>query len=113
MSNTITVAHIKGFENLITLKYQQDGSVMASRVRQKPSSAKYEFFELIAPTAMVKKTVRHGATPLVNSQHSRRRAEKTDYEWADLVDKEDLSRMLVNPTSAYAQNASMSAGRHT
>lgn len=33
------------------------------------------------------------------------------YEWADLVDKQDVIRMLIDPQSAYVINAAMAMGR--
>ena len=35
----------------------------------------------------------------------------TDYEWADLIDDQDKLRMLIDPTSPYAQNGSLALGR--
>jgi hypothetical protein len=48
---------------------------------------------------------------LVNSQHSRRRVELEDYEWADLVDQSDKIRLLISPESEYAINAANAFGR--
>lgn len=111
MSNTITTAFVRQFNSNVTFLYQQRGSKLRGLLREKRTNARYDFFERIAPTTAVKKTVRHGDTPLVNSQHSRRRAEMVDYEWADLVDKQDEVRILIQPTSTYAMNAAMSMGR--
>jgi hypothetical protein len=111
MSNLITEAFVSQFRTNVTFLYQQRGSKLRGRVREEASNARYIFFDRIGPTTAVKKTVRHGDTPLVNTQHSRRRAEKVDYEWADLIDKEDETRILIEPRSAYAQNAAFAMGR--
>lgn len=111
MSNTITTAFVRQFNSNVTFLYQQRGSKLRGRMREKQTAARYDFFDRIAATTAVKKLVRHGDTPLVNSQHSRRRAETVDYEWADLVDKQDEVRLLIQPTSTYAINAAMSMGR--
>lgn len=111
MSNTITTAFVRQYNANVTFLYQQRGSKLRGKMREKPISARYDFFDRIAPTTAVKKVVRHGNTPLVNSQHSRRRVETVDYEWADLVDKQDEVRLLINPQSTYAVNAALAMGR--
>jgi hypothetical protein len=111
MSDLITVAFVNQFQNNITMLYQQLGSKLRGKVQEKSTNGEYEYFERLARTAAVKKTVRHGDTPQINSQHSRRRGQMSDYEWADLIDKVDEVRMLINPTSAYAQSAAYALGR--
>jgi hypothetical protein len=67
--------------------------------------AKMHFFDRLGATAAVLKSVRHGATPIVDSPHSRRAVVMADYEWADLVDQQDEIRILIDPKSQYAINA--------
>lgn len=111
MSNTIQTAMVKQYHSNVTFLYQQEGSVLRGLSRVKQINARYDFFDRIGPTAAVKKTVRHGDTPLVNTQHTRRRGELVDYEWADLIDKQDELRILIDPKSAYTVNAAMAMGR--
>jgi hypothetical protein len=47
----------------------------------------------------------------MDTPHSRRRVTPAPYEWADLIDKQDKVRMLIDPTSEYAQAASWALGR--
>jgi len=72
---------------------------------------KQHFFERLGATAAVKKIIRHGDTPLVNTPHSRRMVTLVDFEWADLVDQQDKIRLLINPESEYAINASWALQR--
>ncbi len=111
MSNTIQTAMVKQYHSNVTFLYQQKGSVLRGLSRIKMINARYDFFDRIGPTTAVKKTVRHGDTPLVNTQHTRRRGELVDYEWADLIDKQDDIRILIDPKSAYTVNAAMAMGR--
>lgn len=111
MSNLITVARVQQYRNNVEIKYQRMGSLLRDSVRYQEIKAKYHFWELLAQTAAVKKTTRHGATILVNSQHQRRRSEFSDYEWADLIDSEDKLRMLIEPESDYVTNAAYAMGR--
>jgi len=111
MSDTITQARVRAYTANVIMLAQQKGSRLRDKVRFENVQAEQYFFERLAKTAAVKKTVRHGDTPLVNSQHSRRRVTMEDYEWADLIDKEDKIRMLIDPTSEYATNAVWAIGR--
>ena len=111
MSDTITVARVRAYTQNVIMLAQQKGSRLRDKVRFESVQAEQYFFERLAKTAAVKKTVRHGDTPLVNSQHSRRRVVMSDYEWADLIDRQDKIRMLIDPTSEYAMNAVWALGR--
>lgn len=111
MSSLITTAFVNQFKNNITMLYQQQGSKLRGKVQEKSTNAEYDYFERLGATTAVKQTVRHGDTPQVNSQHTRRRGEMSDYHWGDMVDKVDEVRMLINPTSSYAQTAAMALGR--
>ena len=110
MSNTIQTAMVQQYNSNVTFLYQQM-STLKGLMREESLAARYGFFERMGPTEAVKKTVRHGATPQVNSQHTRRRGELVDYEWADLIDPQDEMRILINPTSAYTVNAATALGR--
>lgn len=111
MSESITVAHVRQYNANVTFLYQQKGSKLRGKVREKVTRAKYDFFDRIGPVAAQKKLVRHGDTPLMNSPHSRRRAELADYEWGDLADPQDEIRVIIQPTSSYVVNGAMAIGR--
>jgi len=112
MSIEITVAFVKQYTDNVIMLSQQKGSVLEGTVQIDTNvQGKYKFFERIGATSAVKKTNRHGDTPLVNTPHSRRRATLVPYEWADLVDEVDQHRMLINPESKYAMNAAWAMGR--
>jgi len=111
MSVTITVAQVAQYTSNLQIKYQQEGSVLRPFVRLEPQTGRYHYFDLLAPTAAVKNVGRHADTPLVDSQHERRRAEMNDYDWADLIDDQDRVRILINPEGAYVSNAVNAMGR--
>jgi hypothetical protein len=110
MSNTIQTAMVRQYSGNVTFLYQEH-SKLKGQMLEKMVHGRYGYFDRIGPTAAVKKTVRHGATPQVNTQHSRRRGELADYEWADLIDPQDEMRILLNPTAAYTVNAGTAMGR--
>ncbi len=105
MSQQITTAMIQTYGSNVIALYQQSDSKLKGAVREEPMKAKTHFFERVEPTAAVKKTVRHGPTPIIDTPHSRRATSMADYEWADLVDPQDELRILIDPQSQYATNA--------
>ena len=115
MSTQIPVHFAIKFRDDFVMLSQQKGSLLGATVRDDPDNlnGKFGYFERIGATAMVKKTTRHGDTPLVDTPHSRRRVQLSDFEWADLIDKADAARMVVagQLPGRYATNAMWAAGR--
>lgn len=111
MSALITEARVLQFRDNIQLLYQQQGSKLRGTGRIESVTGKSAFFERLGATAAVQKTTRHGDTPQVDSQHSRRKVDIADFEWADLIDQQDKIKMLIDPTSEYALNAAWALGR--
>jgi hypothetical protein len=111
MSNLIDQAFVKQYSANIFHTAQQKGSRLRPYVRVESQKSEVEYFERLGPTTAVKKVSRHSDTPLVNSDHSRRAVWLTDYEWADLIDKQDMIRTLIDPANPYVQAASYALGR--
>jgi hypothetical protein len=108
----ITTAFVKQFGSNVEMLVQQKGSRLRNAVRIETGITGEEaYFDQLASTAAVRKTTRNSDTPLIKSDHRRRRVTMYDYEWADLLDKEDKLKMLIDPESAYAQNAAWALGR--
>ena len=111
MSQEITTAMVEQYRANVQLLSQQKGSRLRGAVRLETVVGKNAFFEQIGATTAQKKTTRHMDTPQTDTPHARRRVSLEDYVWADYVDKEDLVRTLINPTSPYAINAVNAFGR--
>jgi hypothetical protein len=116
MSTSIPVAFEQKFKTDFILLSQQQGSKLRDRVRTDPDymDAKFVHFDRIGDTQMIRRTTRHADTVLVSTRHSRRRGPVEDYEWADLIDRQDLMRMsrsLGQVVQKYALNAAWAAGR--
>lgn len=111
MSVDITTAMVEQYKSNIVLLSQQKGSRLRGAVRVEPITGENAYFEQIGATAAQKKTTRHMDTPQIDTPHSRRKCSIDDYVWADFVDKEDLIRTLIDPTSPYAVNAVNAFGR--
>ena len=107
----ITTAFVKQFGSNLDFLVQQKGSVLRNAVRLETVTGEEAYFDQLASTAAIRKTTRNSDTPLIKSDHRRRRVSMYDYEWADLIDKEDKLKMLIDPNSDYAINAAWALGR--
>jgi hypothetical protein len=111
MSQEITTAFVQQYRSEVFHLSQQRGSVLQDKVRREMQNGKRQFFDRIGPVAAVEKTTRHSDTPQIDTPHSRRAVTLTDYVWADLIDDEDLRRMLIDPAGDYAMAAMWAFGR--
>lgn len=111
MSNVIDQAFINMYTNNVTMLFQQQGSKLRAHVTEKSGQGEYEFFERIGPTEATDVLVRHAETTYTNTDHTRRRVGKTDSQWADLIDVNDLHRILIDPVGPYTVNAGWAMGR--
>lgn len=111
MSFEITTAFVKQYSGNVQLLSQQRGARFRSAIREESQVGKQAFYDQIGATTARKRTERHGDTPLISTPHSRRRVGLVDYDWADLIDDLDKVRMLIDPQSAYAQNAAFAMTR--
>ena len=111
MSTQIETSFIQGFKQGIDILTQQKGSKLQNTVRNEMQNSKQDHYDQIGATAVVQRTSRHGDTPIVNTPHSRRNVTLNDYEWADLIDRQDRLRLLNDPGNAYSMNAAMAMGR--
>lgn len=111
MSFTVDQALVNTYHANVQLKFQQSTSRLKPFVRIESQNAEFDFYDRIGPTDAVEMTGRHQDTPLVGSDHDRRKVSHRDFNWADLIDKKDKLRMLQDPTSAYVMNAVMSLNR--
>ncbi len=111
MSVQITTAFVDQYRSNVYHLTQQKGSKLRRGVRVETVNGKNAYFEQLGATTARKRTSRHADTPRMDTPHSRRRVALEDYDWADLIDNEDQVRMLIDPTSQYAEAAAMAMGR--
>jgi hypothetical protein len=105
MSFQVTDAFVAQFSGNLAFLAQQRETRFRRRVYEQPITGETAYLEQLAPTQARKRQARHADSPIMNTQHTRRRISPYDYEWGDLIDKLDEVRMLIDPTSKYAQNA--------
>jgi len=112
MSVQITTAFVQQYRDNVIHLSQQKGSRLRRSVRIEDGVVGENFyFERVGASAAVRRTVRHGDTPLLNTPHSRRRVSLVDYDWGDLVDKTDKVRLLIDPQSQYTKAGAWALGR--
>ena len=111
MSSQITTAFVQQYSANVQLLSQQMGSLLRDKVRVESVVGKNAFFAQVGSVTAVQKTSRHSDTPQIDTPHARRRVSLSDYEFADLIDNQDKVRMLIDPTSTYAQAAAYAIGR--
>ena len=111
MSSQITTAFVQQYKAEVMHLSQQKGSRLQPAVRNETQQGKSAFYDRLGAATAVPKVSRHSDTPQIDSAHSRRRVTLVDYEWADLIDKEDLRRMMMDPAGKYAEAAAWALGR--
>lgn len=111
MSFSITDAFVQQFTGNVRFLAQQKQSRLRRTVIEDQVTGESAYLEQLAPTAARKVVARHSDSPVMNSQHLRRRISPYSYDWGDLIDKEDKVRLLIDPESAYAQNAGFAMNR--
>ena len=111
MSTQITTSFVEQYSANITLLAQQLSSKLRSACDEESVRGKTAFFDSINATAAQLRVSRHGSTPQIDTEHSRRKVSLNTYEWGDLVDDADKVRMLIDPTSVYSRNAAAAMNR--
>lgn len=113
MSIEVPVAFVQQYRGNFILLSQQRRSRLRRTAREDPDYlvGKAGYFDRIGATEMQQRVSRHQDTLLVNTPHSRRRVLLKDWEWADLIDRQDKVRLLADPTGKYTVNAVMAANR--
>ena len=111
MSNQVTTAFAQQYSANVELQFQQMGSRLRPFVTEDPLGAEYKYFDRIGTVNARLKGARHSDVQYSDTPHSRRRVSFEDFYHADMIDKEDKLRMLIDPTSEYVQTAVAALGR--
>lgn len=112
MSFQVNTAFVQQYSTNVQLLLQQRGSKLREACTMGSYTGKAaKAVEQVGPVTAQKRTTRHADTPLISTPHDARWVFPTDYEWADMIDDQDKLRMLIDPTSPYAQNGAFALGR--
>src|SRR5262245_8196974 len=111
MSVTVNVAHVHAYSREVQRLTAQKESKTRGAVRTKSGvTGKTYNFERLGPSELGAIS-RHSPTPLLNPEHSRRRATMSDRGGGILLDKQDEVKMLIMPDNDYAKNHADSINR--
>jgi hypothetical protein len=111
MSLQVDTAYVNAYRANVNMLVQQKGSRLRPYVRVETQNAEFEFYDRIGATEAQEITGRHQDTPLTSTPHDRRRVSLRDFDWADLIDRQDKLRMLMDPAGPYSTNAMWAMGR--
>lgn len=112
MSFQVPTHFVNSYTSNVQMLLQQKGGKLADKVTRGTYTGKgAKAVEQIGPVKPVKNLSRHADTPLISTPADARWVYPNDYDWADLIDDQDKLRMLIDPTSAYVQNAVMAMRR--
>lgn len=112
MSFAVTTAFVQQYSTLTELLLQQKmsrlrGAVSTQGFKGKAASVVEQF----GITSAQRNAGRNSDTPIMNTPQDKRWAYPQDYDWGDLTDDQDKLRMLIDPTSQYAQAGAAALGR--
>lgn len=111
MSTQITTSMVEQYKSNFIILSQQKGSKYRNTVRMETLVGKSHFFERIGSVEMQDAVSRHDDTPQIDTPHSRRKVSAVTSRYADLIDKADIRRVLIDPQGAYTTVGMMAAGR--
>jgi hypothetical protein len=112
MSFEVTTAFVQQYTTNVQLLLQQRGSKLRDCCTLGSYTGKAaKAVEQIGAVTAQERTSRHSDTPLISTPHDARWVFPRDFEWADMIDDQDKLRMLIDPTSPYAQNGAYALGR--
>ncbi len=112
MSSQIPIAFVDQVTANVLMLSQQKPAKLRVTCRPEPVTGDTMFVERIGPKDAQPRGARHGETPISDADHTRRKLSMVDYVVpADLIDKPDKLKMLIDPQSPYAQNQAFSLNR--
>ena len=115
MSVHVPVSFTEKFKDDFIHLSQQKRSRLRRTVRDDPDmlQGRFGYFDRIGATEMQQAQGRHADTQLVNVPHSRRRITLADFDWAEMIDKKDMRRMIGKGSlpARYRHSAVMAANR--
>ncbi len=106
MSVQITEAFVNQYSsNFLILSQQKDSRFQACVDVDSGIVGASKSVERIGSSEAYQLVSRHADTQYVNTPHSKRWLDLTDWAWSDLVDELDKIRMLADPVSPYTMAA--------
>jgi len=111
MSLQIPVAFVDQFTANLVMLSQQKSAKLRECCRMKDVTGDTMYVERLGPKDAQPRGARHGATPISDAAHTRRKLSMVDYVVpADIIDKPDKLKLLIDPQAYYVQNQHASNG---
>ena len=112
MSLQIPVAFVDQFKANILMLSQQKQPKLRGCCRMESVTGDTMYVERLGPKDCQLRGARHGETPVSDADHTRRKLTMADYIVpADLIDKPDKLKLLIDPQAPYTQNQVFSLNR--
>jgi hypothetical protein len=111
MAQAISAAFVEQYSATVQHLAQQSNSRFTGKVRMETQAGKSKFYEQLGSTAAVRVTARNSDTPNIQQDLQRRATFLNQYVWGTLTDRLDLIECLIDPNSAFMQNAVMAFNR--
>ena len=111
MASTIDVAFVNSYHNMLEHQFQQKGSRLRGTVRSVSQNSEYDYWDRVGTSTAHEMTTRHADTQYDDENMTRRRNQVTGYNTAKLFDNQDKLRMIINPTSGFAESQAFALGR--
>lgn len=111
MSNQITTSMVKQYGSNVYHLVQQKGSRLLNLVDVETQQGEEQFFEQIGAVEARERVGRHSKVIYSDTPHARRKVMFRDFYYADMCDKEDKLRTIIDPTNQYAVAARMALAR--
>jgi hypothetical protein len=104
MSTQITTAFVNQYKAAAELVVQQLESQFRDKVTIEPLTGEKGFFDYVGKATPQQRASRHGDTVYSDTPHTRRMITAATYDLADLIDKPDEVRTLIDPQNKYLQS---------
>lgn len=112
MSLQIPVAFVDQFKANLLILSQQKAPLLRGCCRMEAITGDTMYVERLGPKTAQLKGTRHGATPISDAPHTRRKLSMADYVVpADIIDKSDRLKLLIELEAPYSQNQNFSLNR--
>ncbi|MDJ0789125.1 MAG: phage capsid protein [Myxococcota bacterium] len=117
MPDAINQAFVNQYSTTLHMQVQQMGSRLMNTTRVEPVVGEAVYLDRLGAFTANEYAdreaagVRHQATPINDTPHSKRLVSPRDFDWGTAIDNFDKLRMLLDPLSAYNINARAALGR--
>lgn len=111
LPSTIDQNFVQQYQATLYSLAQQQKSKFVGCVRNESITGESKAFDRLGEAEVQEITVRHSETPNNEQPHTRRWVTPSNFDTNSYVDDADKLKMLINPTSEYAQNQARALGR--